>query len=147
MLPTLMLWIHLVSAMTWIGGMLFIRLVLRPALKRPALDPHAHAILSDVEKRFRTIRWASLLTLLGTGLFNLIYEGGSARLESSWGGVLMIKLFFVAIVMGISGINDFFLQPTKTSAPSMGRLKIWLTGITLLLGLLIVLIGVHLRQM
>jgi len=142
-----MLWIHLVSAMTWIGGMLFVWLVLRPALKRPVFDSHAHVVLSHVEGRFRTVRWASLLTLLGTGLFNLIHEGGSARLESNWGGVLMIKLFFVIVVVGISGINDFFLKPTKTSTPSMSRWKEWLSSIIFLLGLLIVFIGVYLRLM
>lgn len=147
MLPTAILWIHLISAMIWIGGMLFVWLVLRPALKRPAFDSQAQAVLSHVEGRFRTIRWYSLLTLLGTGLFNLIHEGSSARLESSWGGVLMIKLFFVAAVMGISGINDFLLNPTKTSTPSVSRTKDWLTGIIFILALVIVFIGVYLRQM
>lgn len=147
MLPTVVLWIHLISAMIWIGGMLFVWLVLRPALKRPALDSQAQTVLSLVEGRFRTIRWYSLLTLLGTGLFNLIHEGSSARLESSWGGVLMVKLFFVAAVMGITGINDFLLRPTKTSPASVIRTKDWLTGIIFLLALVIVYIGVYLRQM
>ena len=147
MLPTLMLWIHLVSAMIWIGGMLFIWLVLLPVLKRPALDPRSQAILSHIEERFRTIRWISLWILVGTGLFNLIHEGASARLESNWGGVLMIKLFFVAVVMGISGVNDFLITSSKNSAPSATRSKDWLNGITLLLALLIVLIGVYLGRM
>ena len=147
MFATLILWIHVISAMTWIGGMLFIWFVLRPALKGPALDSHAHAILSHVEERFRTVRWFSLLTLLGTGLFNLIREGGSARLESNWGGVLMIKLFFVFVVMGVSVIDDFLVTPTKTSPPSVSRSKDWLSGITLFLGLLIVFIGVYLGRM
>ncbi|HXC61708.1 MAG TPA: CopD family protein [Nitrospiria bacterium] len=127
--------------------MLFIWLVLRPALKRPALDSQAQAVLSRVEERFRTVRWASLLTLLGTGLFNLIREGGSARLESNWGGVLMIKLFFVFIVMGATIINDFLVTPTKTSPPSASRSKDWLSGVILFLGLLIIFIGVYLGRM
>ena len=59
----------------------------------------------------------------------------------------MIKLFFVAVVMGISGVNDFLVTSSKNSAPSASRSKDWLTGITLLLALLIVLIGVYLGQM
>jgi putative copper resistance protein D len=147
MLPIVILWIHLLAAMTWIGGMLFVWLVLRPSLRKPVLDPQAQAVLSRVEGRFRTIRWYSLLTLLGTGLFNLVHEGSSARLESSWGGVLMIKLFFVAAVMGITGINDFLISPTKTSTGSANRTKDSLTGIIFLLALLIVFIGVYLREM
>lgn len=59
----------------------------------------------------------------------------------------MIKLFFVVIVMCLSGINDFLLTPSKTSTSSMSRLKDWLSGITLLLGLLIVFIAVYLGRM
>jgi putative copper export protein len=146
MLPTFILWIHLISAMIWIGGMLFVLLVFRPILKRPALDPQTQAVLSNVDSRFRTIRWYSLLTLLGTGLFNLVHEGSSARLESNWGGVLMVKLFFVTAVMVISGINDFLITPNKNSAP-MSRSGNWLGNATLLLALLIVFIGVYLSKM
>jgi putative copper export protein len=147
MFPNMILWIHLVSAMTWIGGMLFVWFVLLPAVKRPTLDPQTYTILTRVEERFRTMRWFSLLTLLGTGLFNLLHEGSSARLESNWGGVLMIKMFFVAIVMGLSGINDFLITQSKTPTPFVGRMKSWLNSIILLLGLLIVFIAVYLGHM
>ena len=58
----------------------------------------------------------------------------------------MIKLFFVAAVMGITGINDFLVSPTKISTPSASR-KDLLGGIIFLLALVIVFIGVYLRQM
>ncbi len=144
----LIMWIHLVAAITWIGGMLFLWLVLRPVLSSPSAGAEGLATLRRVEERFKTVRWASLLTLLVTGVYNLIHEGGSARLESSWGGVLMIKLLFVAIVMGLSGMNDFLLTTSTsqaTSNPSIWQ-KDLLNGLILALGFLIVFIAVYLRE-
>jgi uncharacterized membrane protein len=142
------MWIHLVAAIAWIGGMLFLWLVLRPVLSSASSGAEGLATLRRVEERFKTIRWASLLTLLVTGVYNLIHEGGSARLESSWGGVLMIKLLFVAIVMGLSGMNDFLI----TSGAEQGvagppsHLKDMLSGVILILSLFIAFIAVYLGE-
>ncbi len=143
----LIMWLHLVAAITWIGGMLFLWLVLRPILSSPSAGSDGLATLRRVEERFKTVRWASLLTLLVTGVYNLIHEGGSARLESSWGGVLMIKLLFVAIVMGLSGMNDFLLTTSTEQAVSNPSIlpKDLLNGLILALGLLIVFIAVYLE--
>jgi uncharacterized membrane protein len=144
----LITWIHLVAAITWIGGMLFVWLVLRPALSGLSSQSQGLQTLQYIEGRFRTVRWASLLTLVVTGIYNLIHEGGSARLESSWGGVLMIKLVLVAIVMGLSGINDFLITPGTgqgSSSPS-SSLKDLLSGVILVLSLFIVFIAVYLGE-
>ncbi len=144
----LIMWIHLVAAITWIGGMLFLWLVLRPVLSTLPSGTEDLNTLQRVEERFKTVRWVSLLTLLATGIYNLIHEGGSARLESGWGGILMIKLLLVAIVMGLSGMNDFFLTAgtgQATSSQSV-RQKDLLNGLILILGFLIVFIAVYLGQ-
>ncbi|MGH7273533.1 MAG: CopD family protein [Nitrospiria bacterium] len=146
--PIFIMWIHLIAAITWIGGMLFLWLVLRPAIRQWPPQSQGLEILRRIEERFRTIRWVSLLTLLATGIFNLIHEGGSARLESNWGGVLMVKLVLVAIVMGLSGINDFLLtsSPRPASSGESGRTKDLLGGLILVLSLFIVFIAVYLGQ-
>jgi uncharacterized membrane protein len=140
------MWLHLVAAITWIGGMLFLWFVLRPAFSAPPSGTEGSGILRRVEERFKTIRWVSLLTLLATGTYNLIHEGGSARLESDWGGILMIKLLLVAIVMGLSGMNDFLIpsgiEQGVTGQP--GHLKEMLNGVILVLSLFIVFIAVYL---
>ena len=146
--PIFIMWVHLIAAITWIGGMLFLWLVLRPAIRQWSPQSQGLDILRRIEDRFRTIRWVSLLTLLATGIFNLIHEGGSARLESSWGGVLMVKLLLVAIVMGLSGISDFVLAPNPRPASSgqSDRTKDLMGGLILVLGLFIVFIAVYLGQ-
>jgi uncharacterized membrane protein len=148
MFPILVLWIHLVAAIIWIGGMLFSFLVLKPMVGRAASSPRDWEMMARVDGRFRTVRWISLVTLLITGVMNLLYEGGSARLESSWGAVLMVKLLFVAIVMGLSGVNDFILSPGHGTAlrAASGGSKGWMEGLIMTLGLFIVFIAVYLHQ-
>jgi len=151
---TILIWIHLVAAIAWIGGMLFHRLVLNPALARlsasgkgPDLLP---GILTRIESRYKTLRWLSLATLLGTGIVLLIHEGGSARLESTWGAWLMLKLFFVLMVIGLTAILDVGMAPVRnpggTSIEPPGRSAAFLADTILALGLVIVFIAAYLVQ-
>lgn len=154
MSSTFLIWIHLVAAITWIGGMLFHRLVLNPALARlsaPAKGPELlPGILARIESRYKTLRWLSLATLLGTGIVLLIHEGGSARLESTWGAWLMLKLFFVLMVIGLTAILDVGMAPVRNpggkSIEPPGRSAAFLADTILALGLVIVFIAAYLVQ-
>ncbi len=106
MFPILVLWIHVIAVITWIGGMLFQLLVLGPVFKGMSPASQGLDIQNRVGLRFKTVRWMSLVTLVVTGLLNLLYEGGSTRLASDWGGILMIKLLFVIIVIGLNVVYD-----------------------------------------
>ncbi len=142
----IMLWIHLVAAMTWVGGMVVQWIVLGPAFKpAPGESPHG-ALRSRIEERFRKLRWASLITLLITGVFNLLNEGASARMESAWGGVLMIKLLLVAVAIGLTGVYDF--MPDRRGGSGTAK-RSWrgrdgLSAVILILGVLIAGLAVYL---
>jgi len=111
--PTyLVIWIHLLAVVTWIGGQIFLVLVAWPVLQHEG--PPAMAVpdtLRRLGRRFRTVTWVSVIALVITGAFNILNEGGSARIESAWGGVLMLKLFLVALVVGLTLVHDFILDP------------------------------------
>ncbi|MBI3609421.1 MAG: DUF4149 domain-containing protein [Nitrospirae bacterium] len=145
---TLIMWIHLMAAIAWIGGMLFRFFVVGPVLKGLAHPAQRSEIQNRLETRFRKIRWSSLVILIGTGMVNLIHEGGSTRLESGWGGILLLKLLFVAIVIALSGIYDFGLSPDlgRTPTDPSGRSAYWLSNVILAVSLLIVFIAVYLAQ-
>ena len=142
--PSLIMWIHLLAATGWIGGLIGLQWVLRP-LER-AFPQIQGAPLGAIESRFRTIRWASLLTLLGTGVFNLIHEGDSARLESEWGVILVIKLLFVAVAVGLTAVQDFLLSPAPDRGGWGQRSREWLSNAILMTALLILWLAVYLRQ-
>ena len=158
MSSTFLIWIHLVAAITWIGGMLFHRLVLNPALARvsplvrqagaPAKGPELlPGILARIESRYKTLRWLSLATLLVSGIVLLLHEGGSARLESTWGAWLMLKLFFVLLVIGLTAILDVGMAPVPSNpAAPPARSAAILADTILALGLVIVFIAAYLVQ-
>ena len=104
-------WIHLIAAVSLIGGLIFSQLVLTPAVRNAASDPAAQEVIRRSGQRFRTLAWASLITLILTGAYQLLNESGSARIETAWGVVLMLKLFLFAIAFGLILIHDFIMDP------------------------------------
>jgi uncharacterized membrane protein len=58
---------HVVSAVVWIGGLIFMNVVLHPILR------HRHEMLSPtalaIRQRFFPFLWSGLWTLFGTGIF------------------------------------------------------------------------------
>ncbi|MBI3608536.1 MAG: DUF4149 domain-containing protein [Nitrospirae bacterium] len=114
------MWIHLLAVVTWLGGQIFLVLVARPVLQDlpSTMDPPDS--LRRLGRRFRTVTWVSIITLVMTGAFNILNEGGSARIESAWGGVLMLKLFLVALVVGLTLVHDFILDPYAAAPRAAG---------------------------
>jgi len=154
---TVIIWIHLVASIAWIGGLLFHRMILRPAIGRVSLPGKGQeiftGILTRVETRFKTLRWLSLATLMVTGIVNLLNEGGSARMESAWGAILMLKLLFVLIVIGLTAIHDVGMAPAPaaqaapaTASEPSSRAAGMISDIILALGLVIVFIAAYLVQ-
>ena len=136
MFTMVVLWVHLMAMAFWMGGMLFQWIVLNPILIGENPTSKEREIYQRVWQRFRTFRWLSLITLIITGVMNLLYEGGSARLESEWGGILMIKLFLVVIAIGLSFAYDIMTAPKLGISPSQGS-----SGSEKYLSLGIILVG------
>jgi len=150
--------IHLVGAIAFIGGTIFYLAVYRPAVGLLTPRPEQAAFTTKIEQRFRAIRWLGIVALLVTGFFNLLYEGGSARIASTYGGVLMLKLFLVLVLIALTGIHDFILGPSGGSpgrgparaaggGADAGTGKRWLGAGILALAVAIVFIAVILSRM
>ena len=67
-------WVHVLSAITWVGGMLFIALVLVPTVRALGDATLRTRLLRDSGQRFRTVAWIALAFLLLTGLVNLWFQ-------------------------------------------------------------------------
>lgn len=101
-------WIHLMSAIAWIGGMLFMGLVLIPVM-RNALPSIERTLLFDkVGHRYGVVSSVALLLLLVTGYFNGVHRHVDwAHLTStSYGQILALKLVLVALVIGVTIIHS-----------------------------------------
>jgi len=153
--------LHIVAASAWLGGMLFLVLVVVPSLRAPALVVHAAALIRVVGERFRTVGWATLLVLVVTGVINAAFRAGSAAglADAAWwatpfGRLLAVKLALVALVLLLSALHDFHVGPhagrLMTEAPddpATPRWRMaarWMGRINLLLALAIVVLAVRL---
>lgn len=157
----LSVWIHILAAALWVGGMLFLALVLIPALRRWDQRGVAATLVHHVGVRFRWLGWLSLLLLVLTGSINVAMRGfGWSDLVSSlfwrsmFGQILGVKLLLVALTFLLSAIHDFLIGPRATrlgrqdpdspQARKFRRQAAWMGRLNLLIGLLIVALGVML---
>jgi len=115
-------WLHILAASLWIGGMFFILLVVVPWLRSGA-TAHAGLILRETAGRFRVVAWTSFAVLLLTGTLNLWIRGvrpghftSPEWLASPFGSVVVAKLAVFALVIGISVRHDFFVGPRAAVA-------------------------------
>lgn len=107
-------WIHLLAAITFIGGWIFFQSAVRPSLlegKAKTPSKEALEVAKKIGQRFKTVGWVSLMVLVFTGASQLLDESGSARIETSWGLIMMLKLFVFAIVGGLIFVHDLILDP------------------------------------
>lgn len=110
-------WLHILAASVWLGGMVFFAAVIVPVMRHDALREKMGALVHELGVRFRTVGWTCLVLLLATGLFNLHYRGllddlFDARFwGTSFGHLLGIKLALFGVILTISAVHDFFVGP------------------------------------
>ncbi|MYC26620.1 MAG: hypothetical protein F4X63_01300 [Nitrospira sp. SB0662_bin_26] len=118
----LITWIHLAAAITLIGGLIYSQFVLAPAARDTATDSRSWEVVRLAGRRFRTISWVSLIILILTGAYQMLNESGAARIETTWGVVLMLKLLLFVIAFGLLLIHDFIIDPyalpSKDTSPA-----------------------------
>lgn len=137
-------WLHVLAAITWIGGMLFLALVLVPVTRR--LEDHAlrTRLTQAVGMRFRAVGWIALGVLVATGLANLwLYPSLLTAARFQW------KLGLVALTLVLSVVHDFVLGPragAPGAAPSIRLRASWLARINVAVVLVIVLLGLSLLR-
>lgn len=156
-------WLHLLAAAVWIGGMIFLAVVLLPALRSPGLSDGATEVLHRVAIRFRSVGWVSLVLLLATGVFNLAMVGvgwsdvvGVEMWDSRFGRILAAKLTLVFLILWLSVAHDFFVGPrcvaglrVNSASPRTQRLRrmaSWLGRLNLLLALGVLALAVMLTR-
>ncbi len=136
-------WLHVVAAITWLGGMLFIALVLVPVTRRlpdPALRTR---LVQAAGQRFRTIGWIAVGVLVATGFLNLWL-----RPSLLWSPRFHWKLGLVVLALILSAYHDFVLGPRAGlpgADPSARTRASWVARVNVAVVLLIVLLGLSLR--
>jgi copper resistance protein D len=136
-------WLHVMAAITWIGGMLFIALVLVPVTRRVGDPALRTRLVQDAGQRFRTVGWIALGLLLLSGLGNLWFRPyllGVGRFQ--W------KLGLVVLALVLSAVHDFVLGPRAGRPGADPALRVrasWLARANVVVVVLAVLLGLALR--
>ena len=117
--------VHVFSAIIWIGGAIYLSLVMVPVAR--GMEPPAMGLmfLRKAALRFRGIAWVLLALLIVSGAAALEGRGiGFDRFSEDgfWsteiGTVLLFKFVLVGVLLVMSGIHDFILGPRLAEAMS-----------------------------
>lgn len=143
--------IHVLAALLWLGGMFFLGVVGAPALR--AIEPPAlrQKLFQELGQRFRRAGWIAIATLVVTGVLNVYYRGwlqwdgvlGSAAFwRTGIGHALAAKLISVAVMISVSAIHDFVLGPAAGRVPPGSPRALALRKRTALLGRINAVVGI-----
>jgi uncharacterized membrane protein len=114
----LILWLHLLAAMIWIGGLFFQLLVVRPTLNRATTVREQVRLGLSLEGRFRVVMWPAVGIVLLTGLYNVMNllmatTQTGVRLPTAFARILGIKLFLVVLMIGLQAVQQLVLRPRR----------------------------------
>lgn len=132
-LAVCMRWIHVTSVVTLIGGFIFARVALAPALASIA-EPERGTLGKRVVGNFRPLLYTVLITVLGSGLYNYLTKPSYPPHYHMWIG---IKFLFVLHIFAVAVLY------TIPDAEEVKRTR-WLSGM-IVSGLIIFAISSWLR--
>lgn len=90
-----MRWVHIASAVTLIGGFLYARFVLAPALASvPAAQ--GDAIGAAAARSFRPLLYTVLITVIGSGIYNFATKASYPPGYQIWFGIKMLFVLHIA---------------------------------------------------
>ena len=87
------LYLHVVGAVVWIGGLAYQAHVLLPAARRGAVAPFA-----DAARRARPVAWTAIGVVVLTGFYNVTQLGDLARVMESGAGLMLAGKFILVIL-------------------------------------------------
>jgi putative copper export protein len=143
-------WLHIIGVSFWIGGMLFLPMVLLPAIKN---HPDRRNLLMKTGLKFRFFGYIVLALLLGTGISNIFLRGVDVSwrfvFESRYGHLVITKLILFLSILTISLIHDVQARKRLTTDEERKRFRIialWSGRILLIISLVMAFIGVVLSR-
>lgn len=102
--------IHIIAACVWLGGMLFLILAFIPGIKN---HPDKVNIIAEVSLKYRMVGAVTLVLLLITGILQLELRGLQWSMAyftgSSFGKAAGLKLLVFAAIVIISLVHDYYL--------------------------------------
>jgi copper resistance protein D len=151
----LIVWVHLICSSIWVGGSIFLGIVLAPEIRnmKPNIEDRL-SLMIRFGRKFNAIALPSFLILIVTGIYNsrtFIFRPNDL-LEMQYGQILIIKIL-VAVAILVIYIIHIRIFSTKTEEEiTSGKLDlqylisvrtkiIWLGRITVFLSIIVLLLA------
>jgi len=150
--------LHILAAVAWVGGMMFLSLVLAPLVRGRKAVPEFMALFRSAALRFRPLVWVAMVILVSTGPMLLSRRGIHVTDPASWPGIVTVKLALVSLLLFLTLLHDLLLGPRvsrvsaipesqRTSGEQMAfKTARWLPRVSLLLALGVVIAAVVLAR-
>ncbi|MDY0077641.1 MAG: hypothetical protein RBR87_10230 [Bacteroidales bacterium] len=146
-------YIHIVSASLWLGGMLFLILAFIPGIKN---HPDKINIIGKVSLKYSKVGMVVLALLLITGIYQLEYRGMQWTLDfftsSSFGRIAGLKILVFILITLVSLVHDHYIgnraieawksQPEHPETLKIRKLSRLMGRLGFLLALLAAYLGV-----
>ena len=123
-IPIVNHWLHLMSAILWIGSLGFLMMAVVPALRKSVPSEYFKPLANAIYQRYQKIVGGLMLIILITGGINIVYINRLMKANNGEGFTnpyiiaLGIKLFFVMCLMTLFLYNVIFppdpQEKTKT---------------------------------
>jgi uncharacterized membrane protein len=143
------LYLHVVGAVVWIGGLAYQAHVLLPAARRGAVAPFA-----DAARRARPVAWTAIGVVVLTGFYNVTQLGDLARVMESGAGLMLAgKFILVILAIALTSQRDFAQLTLLNAAVTSGgdpsralRAIARLDRVVLLLALVVIYLGLAIAR-
>jgi putative copper resistance protein D len=143
----LVLWVHVVAAVVWIGGVAWQAHVLLPLARRGEV-----AVFAEAARRARPVTWTAIALVVLTGFYNITQLGPLQGVMQSGAGQMVVgKFLLVIFAVAVAGQRDFAQvtllrgalasggdpQPALRAITRMDRIVLLIALIVIYLGLAI----------
>jgi len=143
-------WLHIIGVSFWIGGMLFLPMVLLPSIKD---HPDRRNLLMQSGLKFRFFGYIVLGLLLVTGISNIFLRGVDVSWKflviSRYGKLVITKLVLFLCILAVSLLHDVQARKRLSTDEEKRKFKIiavWSGRILLIISLIMAFIGVVLSR-
>ncbi|HEY7572811.1 MAG TPA: CopD family protein [Nitrososphaeraceae archaeon] len=154
LIDVLVIWVHLICASIWVGGSIFLGLILAPMLGSITSSMEERlSIMIRVGRRFNIVALPSLLVLVLTGLYNsrAYLAEPSMLVRTDYGIILLIKIIVVIGVLityfihikllgndvekkiKTENVYSLYVQSIRSKIIILGRITVIMSIVVLLL--------------
>src|SRR4029078_8310348 len=107
-------WIHLISVVTWVGGILFFSHILMPSIKKNLPKEQADVVLFETYRKFLKMTRILIILIAITGGLNFHFVkqlSGPEGLNPRWVHAFMLKISLVSILATVFLLNLMSVRP------------------------------------